>query len=143
MAEMDMQSWAKNRPPPGGEEDPVPSEEVPPEMGLDAKQGGMGNKTPDQMENIVTLMRQHLPEVESQLGNMDPVMLLSDGQELPEGEADQLLELLDTWDDGLPELLSGIFPDEAITVSEALANEIQEVEPVLVAAWMWRAGELV
>lgn len=142
MAEMDMQSWAKNRPQ-TGEEDPVPSEEVPEELGRNAQEGGMGNKTPDQMENIVTLMRQHLPEVEEQLGNMDPTIMLSDGQELPEHEADQLLELLDTWDDGLPELLSGIYPDEAITVSETLASEIQEVEPILVAAWMWRAGELV
>jgi len=142
MAELDMQNWAQGRPGQSGE-DPVPSEEIPPELGKDAASGGMGNKTPDQMENIVTLVRQHLPEIEEQLQNMEPTMLLSDGQELPEQDADQILELTDSWNDGLPELLSGIFPDEAITVSEALSNEIQEVEPILVGAWLWRAGELV
>lgn len=136
----DMQSWASNRP--GTGEDPIPTEEVPPEIGQDAQNGGLGNKTPEQLENMIFLVRQHLPEIEEQLSYMEPAVLLSDGQELPEDQADQILELMDTWEDGLPELLSGVFPDEALAVAEALGNEIQEVEPVLVGAWLWRAGEL-
>jgi hypothetical protein len=95
------------------------------------------------MENLVELTRNHLPEIEEQLAAMNPQMLLSDDQELPENDADRVLELVDTWDDGMPQLLSGISPDEAIQVSQALENEIQEVQPILVGAWIWRAGELV
>lgn len=137
----DLQNWSQNRGPAmGQEEDPVPTEELSPEE-QEAQMGG-ATKTPDQMENIILLSRQHLPEIEEQIRSMNPAMLLSDDQELPENDADKLYELVDTWDDGLPELLSGISPEEAIQISEVLAPEIQELEPILVGAWLWRAGEL-
>lgn len=139
----DLENWSKNRPSEMGgasKEDPIPMEEVPPEqMNVE---GGV-TKSPEQMENLVELMRNHLPEVTEQLMSMNPTMLLSDDQELPENDADRVLELVDTWDDGLPELLSGISPEEAIQASDALSNEIQELEPILVGAWIWRAGQLV
>jgi uncharacterized protein YecA (UPF0149 family) len=139
----DLQNWSQNRPDsvgPQTEEDPVPMEEIPPEQ---AEIPGGATKTPEQMENLVELTRNHLPEIEEQLAAINPQMLLSDDQELPENDADRILELVDTWDDGMPQLLSGISPDEAIMVSQALENEIQEVQPILVGAWIWRAGELV
>lgn len=140
----DMDAWARNRPgqPVGGatQEDPVPMEEIPPEqMNIE----GGATKSPEQMENLVDLLRTHLPELEEQIMAMNPTMLLSDDQELPENDADRILELVDTWDDGLPELLSGIGPEEAIQASEALKSEVQELEPILVGAWIWRAGQLV
>ena len=138
----DLQNWSKNRQSPAKqtEEDPVPMEEVPAEQ---AEIPGGATRSPEQMENLVELTRNHLPEIEEQLAGMNPQMLLSDDQELPENDADKLLELVDTWDDGMPQLLSGISPEEAIQVSQALENEIQEVQPILVGAWIWRAGELV
>jgi len=139
----DLSNWSQNRDSPiGGQttEDPVPMEEVPPEQ---VEIPGGATKTPEQMENLVELTRNHLPEIEEQLMMMNPQMLLSDDQELPENDADRILELVDTWDDGMPQLISGISPDEAIQVSQALENEIQELQPILVGAWIWRAGELV
>lgn len=138
----DLQNWSKNRQSPAKqtEEDPVPMEEVPAEQ---AEIPGGATRSPEQMENLVELTRNHLPEIEEQLAGMNPQMMLSDDQELPENDADKVLELVDTWDDGMPQLLSGISPDEAIQVSQALENEIQEVQPILVGAWIWRAGELV
>ena len=94
------------------------------------------------MENLVLLVRQHLPEIEEQLGSMEPASLLADDQELPEHEADQMLELVNEWDDGLPELLSQIAPEDAIAISEQVQDEVQEMDPMLIAAWLWRAGEL-
>lgn len=138
----DLQNWSKNRQSPAKqtEEDPVPMEEVPAEQ---AEIPGGATRSPEQMENLVELTRNHLPEIEEQLAGMNPQMMLSDDQELPENDADKVLELVDTWDDGMPQLLSGISPEEAIQVSQALENEIQEVQPILVGAWIWRAGELV
>ncbi len=138
----DLQNWSQNRGQPAEqtEEDPVPMEEVPAEQ---AEIPGGATRSPEQMENLVELTRNHLPEIEEQLAGMNPQMRLSDDQELPENDADKVLELVDTWDDGMPQLLSGISPDEAIQVSQALENEIQEVQPILVGAWIWRAGELV
>lgn len=139
----DLSNWSQNRA--GSKagqttEDPVPMEEVPREQ---VEIPGGATKTPEQMENLVELTRNHLPEIEEQLMMMNPQMLLSDDQELPENDADRVLELVDTWDDGMPQLISGISPDEAIQVSQALENEIQELQPILVGAWIWRAGELV
>ena len=138
----DLQNWSQNRGQPAEqtEEDPVPMEEVPPEQ---AEIEGGPTRSPEQMENLVELTRNHLPEIEEQLASMNPQMVLSDDQELPANDADKMLELVDTWDDGMPQLLSGISPEEAIQVSQALENEIQEVQPILVGAWIWRAGELV
>lgn len=138
----DLQNWSQNRGQPAEQtsEDPVPMEEVPPEQ---AEIQGGATRSPEQMENLVELTRNHLPEIEEQLASMNPQMLLSDDQELPENDADKVLELVDTWDDGMPQLLSGISPEEAIQVSQAIENEIQEVQPILVGAWIWRAGELV
>lgn len=138
----DLQNWSKNRQSPAKqtEEDPVPMEEVPAEQ---AEIPGGATRSPEQMENLVELTRNHLPEIEEQLAGMNPQMMLSDDQELPENDADKVLELVDTWDDGMPQLLSGISPDEAIQVSQALESEIQEVQPILIGAWIWRAGELV
>ena len=138
----DLQNWSQNRGQPAEQtsEDPVPMEEVPAEQ---AEIAGGATRSPEQMENLVELTRNHLPEIEEQLASMNPQMLLSDDQELPENDADKVLELVDTWDDGMPQLLSGISPEEAIQVSQALENEIQEVQPILVGAWIWRAGELV
>lgn len=139
----DLSNWSQNRSTSkAGQttEDPVPMEEVPKEQ---AEIPGGATKTPEQMENLVELTRNHLQEIEEQLTMMNPQMLLSDDQELPENDADRILELVDTWDDGMPDLLSGISPDEAIQVSQALENEIQELQPILVGAWIWRAGELV
>jgi hypothetical protein len=143
----DMKNWAQNRDgSPYGDaeggassEDPVPSEEVPPE---EAEAMASGSKSPEQMENLLMLLKQHLPEIEEQVRSMEPTMLLSDDQELPEHDSDQLLELVDTWDDGFPELLARIAPEDAITLGEQVRDEIQELEPILIAAWMWRAGEL-
>ena len=138
----DLQNWSKNRQSPAKqtEEDPVPMEEVPAEQ---AEIPGGATRSPEQMENLVELTRNHLPEIEEQLAGMNPQMVLSDDQELPENDADKVLELVDTWDDGMPQLLSGISPEEALQVSQALENEIQEVQPILIGAWIWRAGELV
>ena len=104
-------------------------------------QGG-GTKSPEQMENLVLLVRTHLQEIEEQVQSMEPTTLLADDMELPEDHADKILELVDTWDDGLPELLSGIAPEDAIAVGEQVKDEVQEVEPILIGAWLWRAGEL-
>ena len=138
----DLQNWSKNRQSPAKqtEEDPVPMEEVPAEQ---AEIPGGATRSPEQMENLVELTRNHLPEIEEQLAGMNPQMMLSDDQELPENDADKVLELVDTWDDGMPQLLSGISPEEALQVSQALESEIQEVQPILIGAWIWRAGELV
>ncbi len=143
MATVNMENWMKTR---GGgyqsQEDPVPMEEVPPEIGHPQIKGGLGDKTPDQLENIISLADNHLDQIEEELHSMNPVLLLSDDQELPEEDADKIVEILDDWSDGLPELLTGISAEEAIAVSEALKERIKEVEPILVGAWLWRAGQL-
>lgn len=138
---LDMTNWAKQRSPvQGTEEEPVPTSEVSPEE-VKANSGS-GEKTPDQMENLVDLVRNHIPQIEEEVQKMDPSMLLADDQELPEDASDQILELVDTWKDGLPEMLSGIAPEDAIAISDALEGEIAEVDPILIGAWLWRAGEL-
>lgn len=137
----DMKEWSSQRAPGGGfDEDPVPTEELPPEE--TARMQGGGTKSPEQMENLVLLVRTHLQEIEEQVQSMEPTTLLADDMELPEDHADKILELVDTWDDGLPELLSGIAPEDAIAVGEQVKDEVQEVEPILIGAWLWRAGEL-
>lgn len=134
----DLRNWSNKN---SRQEDPVPQDELDPNE-VDPMAAGGASRTAGQLENIVFLVRKHLPEIEEQIQNMEPVVLLSDDQELPEEDSDQLLELLDQWDDGLPELLSGIAPDDTITVAEQVQEDIQEVDPMLVAAWLWRAGEL-
>lgn len=73
---------------------------------------------------------------------MEPTILLSDDQELPEDMADKIVELVDGWGDGLPEMLQGIDPMDAIAVAQMVADEITTVDPILVGAWLWRTGEL-
>ena len=134
----DLRNWSNRN---SRQEDPVPQEEMDPNE-VDPMAAGGASRSAEQLENIVFLVRKHLPEIEEQVQNMEPVALLSDDQELPEEDSDQLLELLDQWDDGLPELLSGIAPDDTIAVAEQVQEDIQEVDPMLIAAWLWRAGEL-
>lgn len=143
---LDLSNWSQARgekPPtsPQGwdapkNDEPFPGDE--PFEGNDA----MSGKTPAEMDQLILLTRMHLPEIEEQIHGMVPEVLLNDEVELPEDHADQILEMVDLWRDGLPELLSGIMPDEAMAVQEAIQNEIVEVEPILVGAWIWRAGEL-
>lgn len=118
------------------DQEPFPGDE--PFEGSDAMEG----KTPNEMDQLILLARMHLPEIEAQIHDMIPEVLLNDEVELPEDHADQILEMVDLWRDGLPELLSGISPDEALAVQEGVQNEIVEVEPILVGAWLWRAGQL-
>jgi len=141
-----MQAWSRGQtprgqPPQGPEEDPVPHEELDPSR-AEALGSGSGALSPEQLENIVTLTRNHLPQIEESVQTMEPTILLADDQELPEDMADKILELVDGWGDGLPEMLKSIAPEDAIAVAQALAGEIAEVEPILVGAWLWRAGEL-
>ena len=67
MATVNMENWMKTR---GGgyqsQEDPVPMEEVPPEIGHPQIKGGLGDKTPDQLENIISLADNHLDEIEEE-----------------------------------------------------------------------------
>lgn len=135
---LDMQNWSRGQ---SQDEDPVPFEELPPEQ-VENLQSGSGNMTTDQLENLVQLVRPHLQQIEEQVMGMDPNMLLAEEMELPEDLADPILELVDTWGDGLPEMLQNIDPADAITVSQALADEVTEAEPILIGAWLWRAGQL-
>lgn len=134
----DLQNWSQQK---SREEDPVPTEAMDEGEADPMKVGGQ-SKSPEQMENIVILVRQHLNEIEEEIQSMEPTALLSDDQELPEDASDKILELVDGWDDGLPELLSGIAPEDAIAVADQVQDAIQEVDPMLVGAWLWRAGEL-
>lgn len=138
MAQPDMQAWSKGQ---KEEEDPVPQEELEPER-ADQFQSGSGKMSPEQMENLVSMLRPHVPQIEEEVQDMDPTSLLSDDQELPEDSADKILELIDTWGDGTPELLKEIDPQDAIAISDMLSGDITEVDPILVGAWIFRAGEL-
>lgn len=134
----DMQAWMNRG---NQDEDPVPFEELDPDS-AGKLSSGSGKIPQDMLENIVTLVRGHLPQIEEEVQDMEPTILLSDDQELPEDMADRIVELMDNWGDGLPEMLRGIDPQDALAVSEVLSGEITTVEPVLVGAWLWRAGEL-
>lgn len=119
-------------------EDPVPTEEG------DIQTQGAG-KTPEQLQDLIMLVRQHLPEIEEMLQTAGPQSwpsFLADDRELPEDVSDPILEMLDGWSDGFPEMLAGLEPDTAIMVAQQCADQIQELDPILVAAWLWRAGEL-
>ena len=66
------------------------------------------------MDQLILLTRMHLPEIEEQIHGMVPEVLLNDEVELPEEHADQILKMVDLWRDRLPELLSGIMPNNAM-----------------------------
>jgi len=143
---LDLSNWSQARgeqPPtsPQGWDAPKNEEPFPGDQPFDGEDA-MSGKTPAEMDQLILLTRMHLPEIEEQIHGMIPEVLLNDEVELPEDHADQILEMVDLWRDGLPELLSGIMPDEAMAIQEAIQNEIVEVEPILVGAWIWRAGEL-
>jgi len=155
---VDMAEWARNRPDAAASgsrvddefnqrlqqntaEDPVPTRVYDPEEAQNLLGGG--DRSPQQMENMSHLLEAHLQEIEDQLDSMDPIMLLSDEQELPEDHADQILELVDNWGDGFPELLADISPESAIAIANSVQKMMQRYEPMLVAAWLWRAGALI
>lgn len=147
MADAQAQSWAKNygkgggdAAPPIDEDEPMPHEEP------DGDEGGqeepMGTKSPEDLDTIVELARAHLPEIEESLQGMEPETLLRVDEELPEESADVILEMIEGWEDGLPDLLTDISEPEALHVSEMLSEDVTEVDPVLVGAWLFRAGQL-
>lgn len=135
---VDMKAWSQGQ---SQDEDPVPMEELPEEQAGNL-QSGSGKMSPEMMENLATLVRPHLPQIEEEVQDMEPTILLSDDQELPEDMADKIIELVDGWGDGLPEMLQGIDPMDAIAVAQMVADEITTVDPILVGAWLWRTGEL-
>lgn len=137
---IDMNAWAQSR---GGEapeepqsQDPVPMEDAPEDEDAPA------SKSPEDLENLGMIVQRHLPEIEAQVQMLNPEMLLSVESELPENDADRILELIDTWGDGFTNLASGISESDAIALSQSVADSVVEVEPILVGAWVFRAGQL-
>lgn len=144
MADAQAREWAKNYgkdsgAPPVDEEEPMPQEEP---DGDEGQEEPMGTKSPEDLDTIVELARAHLPEIEESLQGMEPETLLRVDEELPEESADVILEMIENWEDGLPDLLTDISEPEALHVSEMLAEDVTEVDPVLVGAWLFRAGQL-
>lgn len=99
-------------------------------------------KSPEDLQDLAGIVAEHLPEIEAQIQMLHPRMLLTVERELDEDDADKILELIDSWGDGFDALVSGISEPDAIALSEMIQDEVAEVEPILVGAWVFRAGQL-
>ena len=99
-------------------------------------------KSPEDLQDLAGIVVEHLPEIEAQIQMLHPRMLLTVERELDEDDADKILELIDSWGDGFDALVSGISEPDAIALSEMVSDEVAEVEPILVGAWVFRAGQL-
>ncbi len=99
-------------------------------------------KSPEDLQDLAGIVTEHLPEIEAQIQMLHPRMLLTVERELDEDDADKILELIDSWGDGFDALVSGISEPDAIALSEMVSDEVAEVEPILVGAWVFRAGQL-
>lgn len=99
-------------------------------------------KSPEDLQDLAEVVVEHLPEIEAQIQMLHPRMLLTVERELDEDDADKILELIDSWGDGFDALVSGISEPDAIALSDMIGDEVAEVEPILVGAWVFRAGQL-
>lgn len=131
---VDMNAWSQSR----GGAAPAPEEDVPEEE----MNPGPPAKSEEELENLAMSVERHMPQIETQIQMMNPESLLAVETELPEEEADRILEMVDTWGDGFSELASGITEPDAIRLSEMVNDSVLEVEPILVGAWVFRAGQL-
>ena len=134
-----LKSWAGNKKPgvePDGDE-PDGDEEAPPEE----EKGGESQGDED-LDTLVQLVEAHLPDIEAAAGAMDPGEILGD-DELSEEATDQILSALEGMDAELSDELSGIEYRVATEIADHFKDELQEVTPPILAAWLYRAGQLV
>lgn len=140
---MNMQAWSQSR---SGEEpdgDEAPASNAVPHEEVDSENPDeVPSKSPEDLQDLAELTVEHMAEIEAQIQMLHPRMLLAVERELDEEDADKILEMIDSWGDGYADLVAGISEPDAITLSETIADEVIEVEPILVGAWVFRAGQL-
>jgi hypothetical protein len=119
------------------EEGQEPSQEDMPE---DEEDTGISE---EEYEEVLGLVRSSLPDIEDSIKQFDQEVLTNADEELPEEDADMLLEDLNNMDQELSDDLSGIDERTCMKIAREVEEDLEDVEPAVLAAWLYRAGELV
>ena len=134
-----MKEWAK-----GGAEE----EEAPPpnpekeDMAEKEEVGDQEEEGDERMSLLIELIKEFRPQIEESVASMDPEVLLNVEEELPEDVANGLVESLGQMGE-LPDMLDNIDEKTAIAATNMIEEELENTEPMVFAAWLYRAGELV
>lgn len=120
-----------------GDVDKEPSQEDMPE---DDEDTGISE---EEYEEVLGLVRSSLPDIEDSIKQFDPDVLTNADEELSEEDADMLLESLDNMDQELSDDLSGIDERTCMKIAREVEDDLEDIEPAVLAAWLYRAGELV
>jgi hypothetical protein len=137
--EAGLKSWASKGK--AGEEPDGDEEEAAPEGDNDGDEGGVSQGDED-LNTLVELVKVHLPDIEASAAGLDPGELMGE-DELPEETSNALLDALEGMDEELADELSGIAYKVASEIAEHLKDELQDITPPILAAWLFRAGQLV
>jgi hypothetical protein len=97
----------------------------------------------EEYEEVLGLVRSSLPDIEDSIKQFDPDVLTNADEELSEEDADMLLESLDNMDQELSDDLSGIDERTCMKIAREVEDDLEDIEPAVLAAWLYRAGELV
>lgn len=97
----------------------------------------------EEYEEVLGLVRSSLPDIEDSIKQFDPDVLTNADEELSEEDADMLLESLNNMDQELSDDLSGIDERTCMKIAREVEDDLEDVEPAVLAAWLYRAGELV
>ena len=99
-------------------------------------------EVPEAIAELVELVRHDLARIEKSADQFGAELLLGDA-DLDDEDAQQLVDDTEALDDDLVAELSEIDQRKAMAVATALKNELEEVTPGVLAAWLYRAGQLV
>lgn len=127
----ELSKWTSNRKAdpeePETSETPVEDEEAP----------------PSEYDRLIELVRMYLPEIEENAANIPEEELTTFQSELSQEAADSIVELLDGFDESFAQMAAGIDEDGVTQVTTAVMDDLEYIEPVVFAAWLYRAGQLV
>lgn len=99
-------------------------------------------EVPEAIAELVELVRHDLARIEKSADQFGAELLLSDA-DFDDEDAQQLVDDTEALDDDLVAELSEIEQRTAMAVAQALKNELEDVTPGVLAAWLYRAGQLV
>lgn len=134
----DLTSWAKRKNKPGAEEPDDDGEEEAVETASDGDEPEENNE----LRPLIELVKENLRTIEKSAGACNAGDLLGD-DELDQDDMDGIVDTLESLEEDLSDEVSGIDFRTAREVATAIEDELEDVTTEVLAAWLFRAGQLV
>lgn len=136
--EDDLTSWAKRKNKPGD----VEPEDDDDEVALEEPAADDETEGNAELRPLIELVKENLRTIEKSAGACNASDLLGD-DELDQGDTDGIVDTLESLEEDLSDEVSGIDFRTAREVATAIEDELEDVTTEVLAAWLFRAGQLV